>query len=174
MCSTVADIYRFIENEYPYYRNNNHGWRNSIRCSLSMNECFVRIPKRKDGQTKKGSYWTLHPQSLTMFDGGSFLRRRQRFREKSFHTNDACGLTSLGNHIKVNERPPDNVISRILNSAINGSLDHAMDRPLNSVINDLSQRKIVYFPILNSNCFTSAQMPFYSYHFYQLWNSFNH
>jgi forkhead box protein C len=41
----------------------------------------VKVP-RDDKKPGKGSYWTLDPDSYNMFDNGSFLRRRRRFKKK--------------------------------------------------------------------------------------------
>ena len=35
----------------------------------------------------KGSYWMLHPDSHNMFENGSYLRRRRRFKQESNSTN---------------------------------------------------------------------------------------
>ncbi|KAH9410119.1 Forkhead box C1-A [Tyrophagus putrescentiae] len=53
------------------------GWQNSIRHNLSLNECFIKVA-RDDKKSGKGSYWTLDPDSLNMFENGSYLRQRQR------------------------------------------------------------------------------------------------
>ncbi|CAF0810714.1 unnamed protein product [Didymodactylos carnosus] len=78
MC-TLAEIYQFIQDRFPYYRQNQQRWQNSIRHSLSFNDCFVKVPRSAD-RPGKGSYWTLHPESGNMFENGCYLRRQKRFK----------------------------------------------------------------------------------------------
>ncbi|RZF44888.1 hypothetical protein LSTR_LSTR004513 [Laodelphax striatellus] len=75
----LSDIYRFISDRFPYYRRNTQRWQNSLRHNLSFNDCFIKIPRRPD-RPGKGAYWALHPAALDMFENGSFLRRRKRFK----------------------------------------------------------------------------------------------
>ncbi|XP_050519801.1 fork head domain-containing protein FD4-like [Daktulosphaira vitifoliae] len=75
----LSDIYKFISDQFPYYRRNTQRWQNSLRHNLSFNDCFVKIPRMPD-RPGKGAYWALHPAALDMFENGSLLRRRKRFK----------------------------------------------------------------------------------------------
>ncbi|KAF7203054.1 forkhead box protein E3 [Nothobranchius furzeri] len=82
---TLGGIYKFIMERFPFYRENSKKWQNSIRHNLTLNDCFVKIP-REPGRPGKGNYWTLDPAAEDMFDNGSFLRRRKRFKRTDMST----------------------------------------------------------------------------------------
>ncbi|CAH1797111.1 unnamed protein product [Owenia fusiformis] len=76
---TLNEIYAWIMGRFPYFKNDQKRWQNSIRHNLSLNDCFTRIP-RPPGTPGKGNYWALHPECKDMFGNGSFLRRNKRFK----------------------------------------------------------------------------------------------
>ncbi|CAG9535340.1 unnamed protein product [Cercopithifilaria johnstoni] len=83
----LTEIYKYIMDKFPFYRKNTQRWQNSLRHNLSFNDCFVKIPRRPD-RPGKGSYWAVHPNALGMFENGSCLRRRKRFKIQTYGTSE--------------------------------------------------------------------------------------
>lgn len=55
---TLAEIYSWIEDEYPFYKTADSVWKNSIRHNLSLNSVFKKIP-RPESSKGKGGYWAI-------------------------------------------------------------------------------------------------------------------
>lgn len=76
---TLRDIYDYIMNNVPYYKycHQKAGWQNSIRHNLSLDNCFIKVP-RYDGSSKS-NYWTMNQEGFEQFGTDcSFNRTRRR------------------------------------------------------------------------------------------------
>ncbi|XP_073505270.1 forkhead box protein I1c-like [Phyllobates terribilis] len=93
---TLSQIYQYVEDNFPFYKKKNPGWKNSIRHNLSLNDCFKKVQRDED-DPGKGNYWTLDPNCEKMFDNGNFRRKRKRRSE----SNNTDAVTAKGEDSRV-------------------------------------------------------------------------
>ncbi|KAJ6219980.1 hypothetical protein RDWZM_005792 [Blomia tropicalis] len=79
----LSGIYEYIYKKFPYYKQDDKGWQNSIRHNLSLNECFIKIPREvTTANERKGNFWALNPQYENMFEDGNYKRRKKIKRNR--------------------------------------------------------------------------------------------
>ncbi|GFW24865.1 forkhead box protein F1-A [Trichonephila clavipes] len=78
---TLNEIYEYLQSKFSFFRGEYKGWKNSVRHNLSLNDCFIKLPKGV-GRPGKGHYWTVDPASVTVFQDGSSKRRPRGFKRR--------------------------------------------------------------------------------------------
>ncbi|CAJ0966418.1 unnamed protein product [Ranitomeya imitator] len=79
---TSHQIFTYVVERFPFYRMDQAGWKNSIRHTLSVNNCFKRVARDKciKGQ---GCYWTLDQSCTKIQNNGKLTGQRKKYNYDS-------------------------------------------------------------------------------------------
>ncbi|VDN05900.1 unnamed protein product, partial [Thelazia callipaeda] len=104
--ATLTEIYTFLQSNFDFFRGEYNGWKNSIRHNLSLNECFIKLPKSSGGRSGKGHQWTIDQNCEFLFEEGSYRRRPRGYkaRVRNYeYSNEQIGTANVeGNTITNN------------------------------------------------------------------------
>ena len=66
---SVSEIYKFICEHFPYFKNAPSEWKNAVRQKLCMNKCFEKIEKpASSGGQRRGWLWAMKPSEIQRMD----------------------------------------------------------------------------------------------------------
>ncbi|XP_033108158.1 forkhead box protein D3-A-like [Anneissia japonica] len=57
---TLQDIVSFMSKAFYCLRGGYEGWKNSVRHTLSINDCFKKVLRRPDRPSGKDNFWTMN------------------------------------------------------------------------------------------------------------------
>ncbi|KAF4092332.1 hypothetical protein AMELA_G00019620 [Ameiurus melas] len=72
---TLSCIYQWITDNFCYFCHADPNWQNSIRHNLSLNKCFIKVPRQKD-EPGKGGFWKIDPEYAEHLLTGAYKKRR--------------------------------------------------------------------------------------------------
>ncbi|KAM4717136.1 forkhead box protein J1-A [Anableps anableps] len=102
---TLSCIYQWITDNFCYYRHADPTWQNSIRHNLSLNKCFIKVPRNKD-EPGKGGFWKIDPQYAERLLSGAYKKRRMPpVQINPALQNRLRGHPSAGNTVGLNVAP---------------------------------------------------------------------
>jgi len=94
---TLSAIYNWIMANFAYYRNADPSWQNSIRHNLSLNKCFMKVPRDKD-EPGKGGFWMINSEYEEYFKNGVLKRRKNKKKIQKVPYSRSSSYTKTDNY----------------------------------------------------------------------------
>ncbi|XP_078730886.1 uncharacterized protein LOC144946022 [Lampetra fluviatilis] len=90
---TLLEIIGRLQQQYECFTGAYKGWKNSVRHTLSVNKCFVKVPRDASRPYAKDNFWTLAAVDDYVNADGTFRPRRRRAGKRR-GASDECGRGS--------------------------------------------------------------------------------
>uniref|UniRef100_S4RRD6 Fork-head domain-containing protein n=1 Tax=Petromyzon marinus TaxID=7757 RepID=S4RRD6_PETMA len=74
---TLLEIIGRLQQQYECFNGAYKGWKNSVRHTLSVNKCFVKVPRDASRPYAKDNFWTLAAVEDYVNADGTFRPRRR-------------------------------------------------------------------------------------------------
>ncbi|NWY21389.1 FOXJ1 protein, partial [Aphelocoma coerulescens] len=90
---TLADICKWISDNFRYFRRADPSWQSSIRHNLCINKRFIKVPREK-GEPGRGAFWKLHPRYAEQLKNGTTKGAQQEAQRVLSPATLACSSPS--------------------------------------------------------------------------------
>ncbi|XP_031784550.1 forkhead box protein N2 isoform X2 [Nasonia vitripennis] len=119
----VKEVYAWILEHFPYFRNAPTGWKNSVRHNLSLNKCFRKVEKSPVSYTQDAVLYNLGKGSLWMVDAQYRSNLIQALSRSPFPPPTATNISTPEKIARkvVNSRLPDPVLFPYLSKRLASS-----------------------------------------------------
>jgi len=105
--ATLSEIYEYMSKTFDILKKRGTGWRNCVRHTLSLNECFVKLHRPENGRSCN---WTIHQAYFDAFSRGDY--RKKRANRKKGKLDDAV-ISELSEHARSRENGIDRLTTNV-------------------------------------------------------------